>query len=103
MLAEIWPRSFSRGKTQLQSTSTAWFRRGHPGFCWHPALSDAGEIATTASNLNTFEVHAVVLSRIAGIGPAARGATKLPALPDKVRKLIQRRAAVRIGTRIENW
>ena len=53
-------------------------------------ISDAGEIATTALNLNTFEVHAVVLSPIAGIGPAARGATRPPALPQSIRNLLQR-------------
>jgi uncharacterized membrane protein len=61
-----------------------------PWFLLTPGgISYAGEIATTAVNLNTFEVHAVALSPIPGIGPAARGASKPPALPDHVRKLIQ--------------
>ena len=54
-------------------------------------INDAGEIAVTAVNLNTFEIHAVVASPIAGIGPAARGATKPPALPENVRKLLKDR------------
>jgi probable HAF family extracellular repeat protein len=54
-------------------------------------INDAGEIAVTAVNLNTFELHAVVASPIAGIAPAARGATKPPALPENVRKLLKDR------------
>jgi hypothetical protein len=41
-------------------------------------ITDSGEIAATAVNLNTFELHAVVVSPIVGVGPAARGATKPP-------------------------
>lgn len=54
-------------------------------------INDAGEIAATAVNLNTFEVHAVVVSPIAGVGPAARGATKPPTLPENVRRRLQDR------------
>jgi probable HAF family extracellular repeat protein len=57
-------------------------------------ITDAGEIAATAVNMNTFEVHAVLASPIAGIGPAARGATKPMAIPESVRKLVQQRAAL---------
>ena len=53
-------------------------------------ISDSGEIAATAVNLNSFELHAVVVSPIAGVGPAARGAEKPPALPDNLRKRFQR-------------
>jgi probable HAF family extracellular repeat protein len=53
-------------------------------------ITDSGEIAATAVNLNTFELHAVVVSPIAGVGPAARGATKPPNLPDKVLKRLQK-------------
>ncbi len=53
-------------------------------------ISEAGEIAATAVNLNTFEVHAVLVSPINGIGPAARGATKPPTLPESVRKLLRK-------------
>jgi probable HAF family extracellular repeat protein len=53
-------------------------------------INDAGEIAATAMNLNTSEVHAVVLSPIKGVGPAARGATKPPVLPAKVKALLQK-------------
>ena len=52
-------------------------------------ITNTGEIAATAVNLNTMEVHAVVVSRINGFGPAARGATKPPTLPDNVRKRLQ--------------
>jgi probable HAF family extracellular repeat protein len=53
-------------------------------------ITNTGEIAATAVNLNTLEVHAVVVSPIIGIGPAARGATKAPALPESVTTRLQR-------------
>ena len=53
-------------------------------------ITNAGEIAATAVNLNTFEFHAVVVSPIAGIGPAARGATKPPVLPQNVKVMLRR-------------
>jgi probable HAF family extracellular repeat protein len=63
-----------------------------PWFLISPGgINDAAEIAATAVNLNTFEVHAVVASPHVGIGPAARGATKPPVLPQNVRNLLQRR------------
>jgi probable HAF family extracellular repeat protein len=52
-------------------------------------ITDSGEIAATAVNLNTFDLHAVLMSPIAGVGPAARGATKPPTLPDNLHKRIQ--------------
>jgi len=54
-------------------------------------INEAGAIAAAAVNLNTFEVHAVLASPITGVGPAARGATKPPTLPEGVRKLLQTR------------
>jgi hypothetical protein len=54
-------------------------------------ITNAGEIAVTAINLNTLELHAVVATPIRGIVPAARGATKPPPLPGNIRKLFQRR------------
>lgn len=49
-------------------------------------INEAGEIAATAVNkLNLLEQHAVLLSPVAGIGPAARGATKPLALPENVK------------------
>jgi probable HAF family extracellular repeat protein len=53
-------------------------------------ITNAGEIAATAVNLNTFEVHAVVVSPINGNGLAARGATNAPALPESVKTTLQR-------------
>jgi probable HAF family extracellular repeat protein len=59
---------------------------------WHVlipgGINDAGAIAGVAVNLNTFEVHGVVLEPIKGIGPAARGATKPPNLPESVGQLL---------------
>jgi len=53
-----------------------------PWYLLFPAgINEAGEIAATALNVNTLELHAVVASPISGIGPAARGATKPPAQP----------------------
>jgi len=52
-------------------------------------ITNSGEIAATAVNLNTFELHAVVVSPIAGVGRAARGTKKPPILPDNVRKRLQ--------------
>jgi uncharacterized membrane protein len=64
---------------------------GSPWYLLSPGgITNAGEIAAAALNLNTFEVHAVVASPIKGIGPAARGATKPPTLPENIRKLLQR-------------
>jgi len=54
-------------------------------------INSAGEIAANAMNLNTLELHAVLVSPITGIGPAARGGTKPPALPEYVRKLLLQR------------
>ena len=51
-------------------------------------ISDSGEIAVTAVNVNTLELHAVVLTRIEG-GRAARGDMKPPKLPLSVLKLLQ--------------
>ena len=52
-------------------------------------ITNAGEIAATAVNLNTFEVHAVLVSPITGVGPAARGAIRAPALPESVKRTLQ--------------
>jgi probable HAF family extracellular repeat protein len=55
-------------------------------------INGAGAIAATAVNLNTFEVHAVLATPFTGIGPAARGATKAPTLPENVRRLLEKRS-----------
>jgi probable HAF family extracellular repeat protein len=61
---------------------------------WHVfitgGINEAGAIAGVAFNQNTFEVHAVLLTPIRGIGPAARGATKPPALPENIKAKIRR-------------
>jgi uncharacterized membrane protein len=62
-----------------------------PWFLLTPGgISNAGQIATTAFNMNTSEVHAVLLSPVHGNGPAARDTTKPPALPENVRKLLKK-------------
>ena len=63
-----------------------------PWFLLNPGgINDAGEIATTAMNLNTLELHAVALWPIPGVSPPARGASRPQALPDGVRKFLQTR------------
>jgi probable HAF family extracellular repeat protein len=60
---------------------------------WHVlipgGINNAGEIAANAVNLNTFEVHAVLVSPIKGFGPPGRGATKPPVWPAKIRMFIK--------------
>jgi probable HAF family extracellular repeat protein len=56
-------------------------------------INEAGEIAATAVNkLNPLEQHAILLSPIAGIRPAARGATKPPALPENIKARLRRQS-----------
>jgi len=87
LTALLWP-SENTTPVDLNSLIPA----DSPWFLLTPGgISDAGEIATTALNLNTFELHAVVLSPIPGIGPAARGASKPPVLPDRIRMLLGNR------------
>jgi probable HAF family extracellular repeat protein len=54
------------------------------------SINDAGEIVGFGFDMNTFEVHAFLASPIVGVGPAARGAKKPPALPQKVHTLLRR-------------
>jgi probable HAF family extracellular repeat protein len=49
-------------------------------------INQAGEIAAVAVNLQTFEVHAVVLSPRAGLGRPARGRVAPPHLPEATRR-----------------
>jgi hypothetical protein len=86
LTALVWPSENSApvDLNSLVPADSPWYLQ-IPG-----GITNAGEIAMTAVNLNTFEVHAVLVSPISGIGPAARGTTKLPVLPDNVRKLLRR-------------
>jgi probable HAF family extracellular repeat protein len=52
------------------------------------SINDRGQIAAIGVNLNTFEVHAVLISPNGGLGPA-RGTGKPPALPDNVKRVLQ--------------
>src|SRR5262249_36010234 len=52
-------------------------------------IDPSGEIAAIALNMNTSEVHAVLLTAINGIGPAARGATR-PVLPADLRRHLRK-------------
>jgi uncharacterized membrane protein len=84
LTALLWPSENSApvDLNSLLPTGSPWFLLTPGG------ISNAGQIATTAFNMDTFEVHAVVLSPVLGIGPAARGAAKAPVLPETVRKLL---------------
>jgi len=68
---------------QLLPVDSTWYLLSPAG------INNAGEIAATALNLNTFEIHAVVASPVRGSAPAARGAMKPPALPQRVRALLR--------------
>jgi probable HAF family extracellular repeat protein len=54
------------------------------------SINDIGEIVGVAVNVDNSEMHAFLATPLVGIGPAARGATKPPALTANVRKLLQR-------------
>jgi len=87
LTALLWPNENSApvDLNTLLPSDSPWFLLTPGG------ISDAGDIATTAFNKITFEVHAVLLSPIAGIGPAARGASKPPVLPASVGQFLQNR------------
>jgi probable HAF family extracellular repeat protein len=54
------------------------------------SINEAGQIAASGFNMNTFEMHAVLLTPISPVGaPVARGKTKPPALPDTVLRKFQ--------------
>jgi uncharacterized membrane protein len=82
LTALLWPSENSApvDLNSLLPADSPWFLLSPGG------ISNSGEIATSAFNTDTFEVHAVLLSPVHGNGPAARGATKPPALPEGVRK-----------------
>jgi uncharacterized membrane protein len=82
LTALLWPSENSTpvDLNSLLPADSPWFLLPPGG------ISNSGEIATSAFNINTSEVHAVLLSPVHGNRPAARGATKPPALPEYVRK-----------------
>jgi probable HAF family extracellular repeat protein len=84
MRALLWQDNVAVDLNSLVPADSPWYLLSAN------SMNDAGEIAGTAVNINTFEVHAFLATPIAGIGPAARGATKPPALPENVRKALQR-------------
>jgi hypothetical protein len=86
LTALLWPSENSApvDLNSLLPADSPWFLLTPGG------ISNAGQIATSAFNVNTSEVHAVLLSPVHGNGPAARGATKSPALPEHVRKHYQK-------------
>lgn len=59
---------------------------GNPWYIFNTAsINEAGQIAASGYNVNTGEMHGVLLTPISPLGaPAARGRTKTPALPDTV-------------------
>jgi hypothetical protein len=56
------------------------------------SINEAGQIAASGFNINTGEMHAVLLTPISPMGaPVARGKTKPPVLPDTILKKFQRK------------
>jgi probable HAF family extracellular repeat protein len=66
---------------------------GSPWYIFNTAsINSAGQIAATGVNMNTGEVHAVLLSPLPANGaPVARGAVPVPALPAAIRSQYQRK------------
>ncbi len=84
MRALVWQDSVPTDLNSLIPVDSPWY------LLIASSINDAGEIVGWAVSLNTFEVHAFQASPNAGIGKAARGAVKPPALPEKVRKQLRR-------------
>lgn len=84
MRALLWENNVPMDLNSLIPADSPWYLLSAN------SVNDAGEIAATAVNINNFEVHAVLATPNAGIGPAARGTTKPPALPESVRNAIRR-------------
>jgi hypothetical protein len=82
--ALVWQNNIPTDLNSLIPADTPWY------LLTAASINDVGEIVGWAVNTNTFEVHAVLASPIAGIGPAAQGATKPPALPAKVHTSLRR-------------
>jgi probable HAF family extracellular repeat protein len=85
MRALLWERGAAVDLNTLIPADSPWYVL-IPG-----GINNSGAIAATALNLDTFEVHAVLLSSIRGIGPVARGTTKPPAVPEHVRPFLRQR------------
>jgi uncharacterized membrane protein len=69
-------------KDQIPADLNTLVPAGSPWFIMFPAgITERGEIAATALNMNTFESHGVLLSPIHGNGVVARGPINLPARP----------------------
>jgi probable HAF family extracellular repeat protein len=64
---------------------------GNPWYIFNTAsINEAGQIAASGFNINTGEMHAVLLTPISPVGaPVARGRVKSPALPDTVLRKFQ--------------
>ena len=84
MRALVWQNNIPTDLNSLIPADTPWY------LLTAASINDFGEIVGWAVNTNTFEVHAFLASPIAGIGPAAQGATKPPALPAKVHTSLRR-------------
>ena len=84
MRALVWQKSGATDLNSLIPADSPW------DLLLASSINDAGEIVGWAVNINTFEVHAFLASPVLGVGPAARGAAKPIALPDKVRKQLRR-------------
>jgi probable HAF family extracellular repeat protein len=68
MRALLWENNVPVDLNSLVPADSPWYLLAPGG------INNAGEIAVTALNLETFDVHAVVLSPASGIGRRARAA-----------------------------
>lgn len=80
--------------TDLNTTLPA----GTPWYIFNTAsINNAGQIAATGFNMNTGDVHALLLTPISPVGaPIARGKTQTPALPESVLRVLGK-ARARVG------
>lgn len=82
---ENGPQAFVWSNGNFTDLNTA-LPAGTPWYIFNTAsINEAGQIAASGFNMNTGEVHAVLLTPISPVGaPVARGRTRTPALPDIV-------------------
>jgi probable HAF family extracellular repeat protein len=81
--AVLWENNVPVDLNSLVPADSPWY------LLFPAGINNAGEIAVTAVNLVTFDVHGVVLSPMPGTGRAARGATKPPALSGAALELVR--------------
>ena len=80
----LWKNGNFTDLNAVLATDTPWY------IVNTASINEAGQIAATGVNLNTGEMHAVLLTPISPVGaPIARGAFKVPRLPVSVGRQLQ--------------